>query len=54
MKKMRTILAMTAMFIISTVCAQMNPVEVTTTFNKISDTEAEIVFNANIQPTWHI
>ena len=54
MKKMRTILAMTAMFIISTVCAQMNPVEVTTTFNKISDTEAEIVFNANIQPTWHM
>jgi len=54
MKKMRTILAITAMFIIGTVCAQMNPVEVTTTFNKISDTEAEIVFNASIQPTWHM
>ena len=54
MKQMRTILAMTAMFIISTVCAQMSPVEVTTTFNKISDTEAEIVFNASIQPTWHM
>lgn len=54
MKTMRTIFTLMAVTIMSMAYAQMNPVEVATTFNKISDTEAEIIFNANIQPGWHM
>ena len=54
MKTIKTFFALMAMLVVSTASAQMNPVDVTTTFNKISDTEAEIVFNATIQSGWHM
>jgi thiol:disulfide interchange protein DsbD len=54
MKTMKTLFALMAAFVVSGAFAQMNPVEVSTAFNKISDTEAEIVFTASIQPGWHM
>lgn len=54
MKKIRTLFAMLALLFMGVANAQMSPVEVATTFYKISDTEAEIVFTASIQPGWHM
>lgn len=54
MKKIRTLFAMLALLFMGVANAQMSPVEVATSFNKISDTEAEIVFTASIQPGWHM
>ena len=54
MKKIRTLFAMLALLFMGVANAQMNPVDVATTFNKISDTEAEIVFKATIQLGWHM
>ncbi len=54
MKKIRTFFAMLAVLVASAVNAQMNPVDVAVSFNKISDNEAEIVFKASIEAGWHM
>ncbi len=46
---------MLAVLLVGAVNAQMsNPVEVTASFNKVSDNEAEIVFKAAIEAGWHM
>lgn len=55
MKKMRAILMVLGMLIMSVANAQLaNPVKVETSLKNLSDTEAEIIFNAVIEPGWHM
>ncbi len=54
MKKIRIFFAMLAVLAVSAVNAQMNPVDVIASFNKVSDNEAEIVFKATMEAGWHV
>ncbi len=46
--------ALLTLLVVGVVNAQMNPVEVDVSLNKISDNEAEIVFKASIEAGWHV
>ena len=53
MKKFYSLVLM--LFVVLITNAQIqDPVKVKTEFNKISDTEAEIIFNATIDAGWHL
>lgn len=55
MKKMRGTLTLLAWLAVSVVMAQMaQPVKVSSQLKKVSETEAEIVFDATIEPGWHV
>ncbi|MCH5177945.1 MAG: thioredoxin family protein [Prevotellaceae bacterium] len=55
MKGKRFLLAILAAVCAMTACAQMaDPVKVTYELRKVSDTEAQIVFNAAIENGWHM
>ena len=51
----RIILLWTMLLMSAAVSAQMvNPVKFTSSFNKLSNTAAEIVFSGTIEPGWHV
>lgn len=43
-----------SLFVLTTFAQIQEPVTFNVSFNKISDTEAEIVFNGQIDPGWHV
>ena len=55
MKRLRYTFVALMLSVATMACAQiMNPVKFTTSLNKVSDTEAEIVFSGTIEPGWHV
>ncbi len=55
MKRLKSVFTLVLFAIVNLACAQISsPVQVKAQLKVISDTEAEVLFNAAIQPGWHM